>query len=76
MTETILTIFFTTCIVSLIWLMVLRKEIKSEIKLIKEHDRQMKDYQQFHQEQVKSLQDMNENLLRRFENYKRRETLK
>ena len=76
MTETILTIFFTTCIVSLIWLMVLRKEIKSEIKLIKEHDKQMKDYQQFHQEQVKSLQDMNENLLRRFENYKRRETLK
>ena len=76
MTETILTIFFTTCIVSLIWLMVLRKEIKSEIKLIKEHDRQMKNYQQFHQEQVKSLQDMNENLLRRFENYKRRETLK
>ena len=76
MTETILTVFFTTCIVSLIWLMVLRKEIKSEIKLIKEHDRQMKDYQQFHQEQVKSLQDMNENLLRRFENYKRRETLK
>ena len=76
MTETILTIFFTTCIVSLIWLMVLRKEIRSEIKLIKEHDKQMKDYQQFHQEQVKSLQDMNENLLRRFENYKRRETLK
>ena len=76
MTETILTVFFTTCIVSLIWLMVLRKEIKSEIKLIKEHDKQMKDYQQFHQEQVKSLQDMNENLLRRFENYKRRETLK
>ena len=75
MTETILTVFFTTCIVSLIWLMVLRKEIKSEIKLIKEHDRQMKDYQQFHQEQVKSLQDMNENLIRRFENYKRRETL-
>ena len=76
MTETILTVFFTTCIVSLIWLMVLRKEIRSEIKLIKEHDKQMKDYQQFHQEQVKSLQDMNENLLRRFENYKRRETLK
>ena len=76
MTETILTIFFTTCIVSLIWLMILRKEIRSEIKLIKEHDKQMKDYQQFHQEQVKSLQDMNENLLRRFENYKRRETLK
>ena len=75
MTETILTIFFTTCIVLLIWLMVLRKEIKSEIKLIKEHDRQMKNYQQFHQEQVKSLQDMNENLIRRFENYKRRETL-
>ena len=76
MREIILTAFFTTCIVSLIWLMVLRKEIKSEIKLIKEHDKQMKDYQQFHQEQVKSLQDMNENLLRRFENYKRRETLK
>ena len=76
MTETILTVFFTTCIVSLIWLMVLKKEIRSEIKLIKEHDKQMKDYQQFHQEQVKSLQDMNENLLRRFENYKRRETLK
>ena len=75
MTETILTVFFTTCTVSLIWLMVLRKEIRSEIKLIKEHDKQMKDYQQFHQEQVKSLQDMNENLIRRFENYKRRETL-
>ncbi len=75
MTETILTVITTTLIVSFIWLMVLRKEIKSEIKLIKEHDKQMKDYQQFHQEQVKSLQDMNENLIRRFENYKRRETL-
>ena len=30
MTETILTVFFTTCIVSLIWLLILRQQAKEK----------------------------------------------
>ena len=70
MLKIILIIIFTTCIVSLIWLMVLRKEIETEIALIDEHEKEIKDYKKNHYEQIRICREINDDLIRKIENYK------